>query len=319
MEILTWMDVETLKLLFGMMVLVSILSETGFFHYIAVQTYRLARGQIWTLVTSLCLVTAILSAFLDNVTTILLMSAVAIKLCETMNIDPRRMLIAMVVFSNIGGAMTPIGDPPNIIIINNRKVQIAGIGFIDFTIHMAPAVILCIAATYLFLRLMYRDISALRLSDPPEVIVSKHEIDVWKTALNSLTGYSKEDDTARAEVHRKITLLETSMKKKIDNTKISEEEFRASLLELTNAITSTRFPDDNIVGKQADLAPSGDNFFNTTHEQGEESGTQNSSLRLSLTQLESFGYGTIKFYPGCPVAQEIIKPTQCPIADRIRI
>ncbi|GFS45490.1 p protein [Trichonephila inaurata madagascariensis] len=235
MEILTWMDVETLKLLFGMMVLVSILSETGFFHYIAVQTYRMARGQIWTLVTSLCLVTAVLSAFLDNVTTILLMSAVAIKLCETMNIDPRRMLIAMVVFSNIGGAMTPIGDPPNIIIINNRKVKIAGIGFIDFTMHMAPAVILCIAATYIFLRLMYRDISSLRLSDPPEVIVSKHEIDVWKTALNSLTGYSKEDDTARAEVHRKITLLETSMKKKIDSTKISEEEFRASLLELTNA------------------------------------------------------------------------------------
>ncbi|GFU48928.1 p protein [Nephila pilipes] len=235
MEILTWMDVETLKLLFGMMVLVSVLSETGFFDYIAVLTYKLARGQIWTLVTSLCLITAVLSAFLDNVTTILLMSAVAIKLCETMNIDPRRMLIAMVIFSNIGGAMTPIGDPPNIIIINNRKVQNAGIGFGDFTLHMAPAVVLCIAATYTFLRLVYRDISTLRLSDPPEVIVSKREIDVWKTALNSLTGYSPEDETARSEVHRKIKLLETSMKRKLDNTKISEEEFRASLQELTSS------------------------------------------------------------------------------------
>ncbi|GFQ75001.1 p protein, partial [Trichonephila clavata] len=78
-EVLTWMDVETLCLLFGMMVLVSILCETGFFDYVAVLTYKLARGQIWALITGLCLVTAVLSAFLDNVTTILLMSAVAIR------------------------------------------------------------------------------------------------------------------------------------------------------------------------------------------------------------------------------------------------
>ncbi|GIY11259.1 p protein, partial [Caerostris extrusa] len=175
-EILTWMDVETMQLLFGMMVLVSILSETGFFDYVAVLTYKLARGKVWPLITSLCLVTAILSAFLDNVTTILLMSTVAIRLCETMNIDPKHMLIAMVIFSNIGGAMTPIGDPPNIIIISNRKIQSAGIGFIDFTMHMAPAVVLCLLATYVYVRFIsYRDVSTLRFTEPAEIVVFEYE------------------------------------------------------------------------------------------------------------------------------------------------
>ncbi|GFY75293.1 p protein [Trichonephila inaurata madagascariensis] len=235
MEVLTWMDVETLCLLFGMMVLVSILCETGFFDYVAVLTYKLARGQIWALITGLCLVTAILSAFLDNVTTILLMSAVAIRLCEAMNIDPKHMLIAMVIFSNIGGAMTPIGDPPNIIIISNKKIQTAGIGFGDFTIHMLPAVVLCLAGAYVFLRLIYKDMSTLRFTDPPEVVEVKHEIEVWKKAFNSLSGYSRDEDTVRAILHRKISVLETLLRKKLYDAKISEDDYRASLKELTNA------------------------------------------------------------------------------------
>ncbi|GFU48922.1 p protein [Nephila pilipes] len=235
MEVLTWMDVETLSLLFGMMVLVSILCETGFFDYIAVLTYKLARGQIWALITGLCLVTAVLSAFLDNVTTILLMSAVAIRLCEAMNIDPKHMLIGMVVFSNIGGAMTPIGDPPNIIIISNKKIQTAGIGFGDFTVHMLPAVVLCLIAAYVLLRFIYRDMSTLRFADPPEVVEVKHEIEVWKKAFNSLSGYSRDEDTVRAILHRKISVLETLLRKKLYDAKISEDDYRASLKELTNA------------------------------------------------------------------------------------
>ncbi|GIZ03931.1 p protein [Caerostris extrusa] len=240
MEILTWMDVETLSLLFGMMVLVSILCETGFFDYVAVLTYKLARGQIWALITGLCLVTAILSAFLDNVTTILLMSAVVIRLCEAMNIDPKHMLIAMVVFSNIGGAMTPIGDPPNVIIISNKKIQAAGIGFGDFTLHMLPVIVVCVGATYALLRIIYRDITTLRFTDPPEVVELKHEIEVWKKAFNSLSGYSRDEDTVRAILHRKITVLETLLRKKLYDAKISEDDYRASLKELTNTVSQNK-------------------------------------------------------------------------------
>ncbi|PRD32882.1 UNVERIFIED_CONTAM: Oca2 [Trichonephila clavipes] len=136
-----------------------------------------------------------------------------------MNIDPKHMLIAMVIFSNIGGAMTPIGDPPNIIIISNKKIQTAGIGFGDFTLHMLPAVVLCLAGAYAFLRLIYKDMSTLRFTDPPEVVEVKHEIEVWKKAFNSLSGYSRDEDTVRAILHRKISVLETLLRKKLYDAK----------------------------------------------------------------------------------------------------
>ena len=118
-KVISWLDVETLTLLFGMMIMVAILCDTGFFDYIAVLAFKLAKGQIWPLVVILCLFTGVLSAFLDNVTTILLMTPVTIKLCEIKNVDPKNVLIAQVLFSNIGGAATPVGDPPNVIIINS--------------------------------------------------------------------------------------------------------------------------------------------------------------------------------------------------------
>ncbi|KAM7290649.1 hypothetical protein ISCGN_027261 [Ixodes scapularis] len=119
---MSWLDVETLSLLFGMMILVAILCETGFFDYAAVIAFRLARGRVWPLVTTLCVFTAVVSAFLDNVTTILLMTPATIKLCEVMDLDPKHILIWLVIFSNIGGAATPVGDPPNVIIISNPQV-----------------------------------------------------------------------------------------------------------------------------------------------------------------------------------------------------
>lgn len=77
---------------------------------------------MWPLINTLCFFTAFVSSFLDNVTTVLLMTPVTIRLCEVMELNPVPILTAMVVYSNIGGAMTPIGDPPNVIISSNRNV-----------------------------------------------------------------------------------------------------------------------------------------------------------------------------------------------------
>ncbi len=87
------------------------------------KAFRLAKGQLWPLIFTLCVFTGVLSAFLDNVTTILLMTPVTIRLCEIKNMDPKHVLIALVMFSNIGGAATPVGDPPNVIIISSAKIQ----------------------------------------------------------------------------------------------------------------------------------------------------------------------------------------------------
>ncbi|KAJ3599427.1 hypothetical protein NHX12_033390 [Muraenolepis orangiensis] len=130
-----WIDYETLALLFGMvrrsplisipqtMILVAIFSETGFFDYCAVKAYQLSRGRVWPMIMILCLIAAVLSAFLDNVTTMMLFTPVTIRLCEVLNLDPRHVLIAEVIFTNIGGAATAVGDPPNVIIVSNQALR----------------------------------------------------------------------------------------------------------------------------------------------------------------------------------------------------
>lgn len=121
-EIMSWIDIETLLLLFGMMILVAILSDTGIFDFMAVYAYRVAKGEIWPLIVCLAAFTAIMSALLDNATTLLLMGPVIIRLCQVMDLNPITITIIMICFSNIGGAMTPVGDPPNIIIVSNKDV-----------------------------------------------------------------------------------------------------------------------------------------------------------------------------------------------------
>jgi P protein len=121
--IISWIDVETLLLLFGMMILVAVLSETGVFDYLAVYAFKvifepnfaiskllihsiqITNGRVWPLIICLCLFTAVLSSFLDNVTTILLMTPVTIRLCEVMELNPVPILMFAVIYSNIGGAM----------------------------------------------------------------------------------------------------------------------------------------------------------------------------------------------------------------------
>ena len=102
-EVISWIDFETVGLLFGMMIMVGIFSNTGFFEYSAVKAYKASRGNLWYLTVLLCVFTAVVSAFLDNVTTILLLTPVTIRLCRVIDVPPEPLLIAEVMFSNIGG------------------------------------------------------------------------------------------------------------------------------------------------------------------------------------------------------------------------
>lgn len=148
--LVSWIDEETVGLLLGMMVMVSILAETGIFQWAAVKCYSYSGGSVWRLVVILCLVTAVFSAFLDNVTTMLLIAPVTISLSKVLRLDPIPILLSEVMFSNIGGAATQIGDPPNIIIgAQLSSTALAGteladqyITFSDFIINIGPAVVL---------------------------------------------------------------------------------------------------------------------------------------------------------------------------------
>lgn len=186
-EITTMIDWETIGLLLGMMVMVGILSNTGVFEYFAVLSYKKSGGSIWTLVVILCTVTAVLSAFLDNVTTMLLLTPVTIQLAKVLDIKPIPLLISEVLFSNIGGAATMIGDPPNIMIgsgLSPDKIASAesadgvsyaymsqyGVTFNDFIIEMAPGILMCVVPSFMFLKWFYRDeFAGTRIRDVAEL------------------------------------------------------------------------------------------------------------------------------------------------------
>ncbi|XP_014401697.1 PREDICTED: P protein [Myotis brandtii] len=173
-HVVEWIDFETLALLFGMMILVAIFSETGFFDYCAVKAYRLSRGRVWAMIIMLCLFAAVLSAFLDNVTTSLLFTPVTIRLCEVLNLDPRQVLIAEVIFTNIGGAATAIGDPPNVMIVSNQELRKMGLDFAGFTAHMFVGICFVLLFSFPLLRLLYWN-RKLYNKEPSEIVELKHE------------------------------------------------------------------------------------------------------------------------------------------------
>ncbi|MEU7749719.1 ArsB/NhaD family transporter [Nonomuraea sp. NPDC049158] len=136
----TGIDWNVIFLLLGMMVIVGVLKETGVFEYLAIWAAKRARGRPFRLMVQLVLITAGVSALLDNVTTVLLIAPVTFLVCERLAVNPAPFLIAEAMASNIGGTATLVGDPPNIIIASR-----GGLSFNDFLLHMAPMVIVLMA------------------------------------------------------------------------------------------------------------------------------------------------------------------------------
>lgn len=144
-------DFNTVALLIGMMVIVNILKKTGVFEYVAIYAAKLVKGNPWAILVLLSILTAISSAILDNVTTILLVAPVTIVLAKSLDLNPIPFIMSEVLLSNIGGSSTLIGDPPNILI-----GSASGFGFNDFLINMMPVVILVVIANLLVLKIAYK-------------------------------------------------------------------------------------------------------------------------------------------------------------------
>ncbi|XP_015836581.1 P protein isoform X2 [Tribolium castaneum] len=231
-EIVSWIDIETLLLLFSMMTLVTILSETGIFDYMSVLAYKITGGKIWPLINTLCLTTAIFSCFLDNVTTTLLTTPVTVKLCEVMKLNPVPVLMYMLIFANIGGAITPIGDPPNVIIASNADVIRSGINFGTFTLHMGVGSIIAFLVVYAQLRYSHRDLKLFKYAEPTEVQELRREIAVWKRAAASLSSYSKDEDTVKESLLRRSTTLLGKLKLTANITSSNIENYTTNLKDL---------------------------------------------------------------------------------------
>lgn len=162
-------DFNTLGLLVGMMMIVGITAETGLFKYAAVKSAKLAKGQPKRILIALFVITALASAFLDNVTTVLLMVPVTFSITRQLRIHPLPFLISQIIASNVGGTATLIGDPPNIMIGSAVKE----LTFMAFISNLTPVIIIIIVAYIPLLLLMFGK----QIKSTPELQQSIMEMD----------------------------------------------------------------------------------------------------------------------------------------------
>jgi Na+/H+ antiporter NhaD/arsenite permease-like protein len=155
-QALASVDFNTAGLLLGMMVIVAILEPTGFFQYLAISVSKQSKGKPFRLLVLLGAITTVISMFLDNVTTVVLIAPVTILICEILGLSPLPYLMAEALLSDTGGIATLIGDPPNIII-----GSAAGFTFIDFLTHSLPIIAVVWFVALLILRLLFtKELSA---------------------------------------------------------------------------------------------------------------------------------------------------------------
>ncbi len=168
-------DHNTVGLLVGMMIVVGILSKSGLFQYLAVKAIKITGGRPLLIFWIISLLTAALSAFLDNVTTVLLVTPVVLSLCELIAMNPLPLLMMELFASNIGGTATLIGDPPNMII-----ASVAGFSFNDFIIVIAPAAIFILCAVTAYVSFYYKK----EMRSDPEAAKRLCEVDESKLIIN---------------------------------------------------------------------------------------------------------------------------------------
>jgi Na+/H+ antiporter NhaD/arsenite permease-like protein len=171
-EILTFesamkaIDMNVIFLLMAMMIIVGVLKKTGVFQWIAYKAFQLARGNVFALCGALMSLTAVISAFLDNVTTMLLVFPVTLEICRTLGVHPVTVLVPCAFASNVGGTATLIGDPPNIMIGSYAKLT-----FMDFVSNLTIICLIGMVVTVAYFLVYYRkEYAKARVADVPQMI-----------------------------------------------------------------------------------------------------------------------------------------------------
>jgi Na+/H+ antiporter NhaD/arsenite permease-like protein len=164
-------DWNVIFLLMGMMIIVGVLKASGVFQWLAYKSFQMARGQIFVLSSVLCVVTAVTSAFLDNVTTMLLLTPVTMEIAVVLGVSPFVFLLPEILASNFGGTATLIGDPPNIMI-----GSFAGITFNQFVLNLTPVVIVVMVAQIIYNKFVYgAAYEKAKVEDVPKMIAFLQE------------------------------------------------------------------------------------------------------------------------------------------------
>jgi len=178
-------DFNVIGLLLGMMIFAGMLEISGFFEFVAIKATKLSGGDPWKLVFYLGTFTTVISVFIDNVTALILIAPVTLKICSKIEISPIPPLIALAIFSNTGGVATLVGDPPNVLIASYASARDLGFGFMSFIYHLTPLAIIAWAATLWY---MHRHFKSWREIKPQNVEEVTNE-DEWEAVKNDVLMY----------------------------------------------------------------------------------------------------------------------------------
>ena len=178
-------DFNVIGLLLGMMIFAGMLEISGFFEFVAIKATKLSGGDPWKLVFYLGTFTTVISVFIDNVTALILIAPVTLKICSKIEINPIPPLIALAIFSNTGGVATLVGDPPNVLIASYASARGLGFGFMSFIYHLTPLAIVAWGATLWF---MYRHFKNWREVKPQNIEEVTSE-DEWAAVKNDTLMY----------------------------------------------------------------------------------------------------------------------------------
>ncbi|MGA1846367.1 ArsB/NhaD family transporter [Deferribacter abyssi] len=176
-------DFNTLGLLTGMMIIVAITKKTGVFQYTAIRVAKWAKGEPWKILVGLSVVTAVFSAFLDNVTTVLLIAPVSLLIADELEIDPFPILFAEVLASNIGGTATLIGDPPNIMIGSATHLT-----FNDFILMLTPVVVVIFIVTIFLLKLIFKKKMSVKEENRQRILAMNEKESITDSTLLKKCG-----------------------------------------------------------------------------------------------------------------------------------
>lgn len=167
-ESLEYIDFNTIGVLIGMMTFVGVVKASGLFQFLAVKSAKIAKGDPWKIMVLFIIITAVLSALLDNVTTVLLIGPMTMTICAILGLNPVPFFMTQILASNVGGTSTLIGDPPNIMIGSQ-----AGLSFADFILVDTPPVIIILAVFILIFKFMYGK----KILTTPEKMAKVMELD----------------------------------------------------------------------------------------------------------------------------------------------
>lgn len=182
-EAIAAIDFDTIGLLLGMMIMVALLEPTGFFQFMAVWAGRISRGNPVLLMVMLGVITTLISMFLDNVTTVVLIAPVTVLISEILGISVIPLLMAEALLSNVGGVATLVGDPPNVLI-----ASASGLTFNDFLTHSLPVVLVVWLVALALIRFLFRKELAVEPRNREAIfeLNPKESLEDWKTARKVL-------------------------------------------------------------------------------------------------------------------------------------